>query len=120
MKWSSLKRSLPVLLTVSLIVTNYAWGQLGASTIRGTITDPSGAAVSGASITLTNLETNQSRTQTTNSSGSYAFELVPPGEYRVQIEAKGFRKKVVNSVQALVAAPRRFHRHWRSGRLIRR
>jgi hypothetical protein len=105
MKWSSLKRSLPVLLTVSLIVTNYAWGQLGASTIRGTITDPSGAAVSGASITLTNLETNQSRTQTTNSSGSYAFELVPPGEYRVQIEAKGFRKKVVNSVQALVGSP---------------
>ena len=58
----------------------YLWGQLGASTIRGTITDPSGAAVAGATVTIINLETNLTRTQTTQANGNYSFELIPPGD----------------------------------------
>jgi hypothetical protein len=45
-----------------------------------------------------------SRTQVTKSTGSYSFESIPPGEYKVEIEAKGFRKNVVPRIQALVGS----------------
>ena len=103
MKWSKMKWGLPVLL-ILFVSWTCAWGQLGASTIRGTITDPSGAAVPGATVTITNLQTNMSRTLTTTASGTYSFELIPPGDYKVEIEAKGFKKNVVPRVQALVGS----------------
>src|SRR5690349_15738187 len=102
MKWSLMKWSLPVLLMILLVSGTSVWGQFGASTIRGTITDPSGAVVAGATVTITNLQTNLSRSQVTKSSGSYSFELIPPGEYKVEIEAKGFQRSVVPRIQALV------------------
>src|SRR5215472_4654856 len=102
MKRSTIKWSLPVLVIILFASSTAVWGQFGASTIRGTITDQSGAVVSGATVTITNLQTNLSRSQTTGSTGSYSFELIPPGEYKVEIEAKGFRKNVVPRVQALV------------------
>jgi hypothetical protein len=104
MKWSTLKWILPALLMIPFVATPRVWGQFGASTIRGTVTDPTGAVVSGATVTITNLQTNLSRSQTTKSNGSYSFELIQPGDYKVEIEAKGFRKSVVPRVQALVGA----------------
>lgn len=104
MKWSTVRLVLPVLLLILLLSGTFAWGQLGTSTIRGTITDSSGAAVPGATVTITNLQTNLSRTLTTGSAGGYSFESIPPGEYKVEIEAKGFRKSVVNRVQAQVGS----------------
>jgi hypothetical protein len=104
MKSPTIKLRLRVLLMVFFLSSTWVWGQLGTSTIRGTITDPSGAAVSGASVTITSLQTNLSRTLTTGSAGTYSFESILPGEYRVAIEAKGFRKSVVNRVQALVGS----------------
>ena len=55
------------------------------------------------SVTLTNIGTNTSRTTTSNDVGKYSFEFVQPGDYRVEIEAKGFKKSVLNNVHALVA-----------------
>lgn len=104
MKWSIQKWSLPFLLFVLIASSVHVWGQLGTSTIRGTITDPSGAAVPGATVTITNLQTNLSRTLTTGSAGTYSFESIPPGEYKVEMEAKGFRKSVVSRVQARVGS----------------
>lgn len=104
MKWSRIKWSLPVLVIILFVSRTCVWAQFGASTIRGTITDPSGAAVAGATVTITNLQTNLTRAQATRSSGSYSFELIPPGEYKVEIEAKGFRKNVVPRVKALVGS----------------
>ena len=104
MKSSKMKWSLPVLLIILLASGPCVWAQLGASTIRGTITDPSGAAVAGATVTITNLQTNLTRSQGTRTSGTYSFELIPPGEYKVEIAAKGFRKSVVPRVQALVGS----------------
>jgi len=86
-----------------LLFPGTGWGQTGASTIRGSVKDQSGALVSGATVTLTNLETNAVRTAETTTSGAFAFELVPVGDYEVRIEAKGFRKSIVRPVQALVA-----------------
>ena len=104
MKWSTIKLGLLVLLMIVFLSGTLVWGQLGTSTIRGTITDPSGAAVPGATVTITNLQTNLSRTLTTGPTGSYSFELIPPGEYQVVMEAKGFRKSVVAQVRALVGS----------------
>jgi len=104
MKWATIKLTLPVLLMILLLSATCVWGQLGTSTIRGTITDPSGAALPGATVTITNLQTNLSRTLTTGSAGGYSFESIPPGDYKVEIEAKDFRKSVVNRVQALVGS----------------
>ncbi len=65
MKWSTIKLGLPVLLMILFLSGTFVWGQLGTSTIRGTITDSSGAALPGATVTITNLQTNLSRTLTT-------------------------------------------------------
>ncbi len=70
--------------------------------MRGTVADQQGATVAGATVTLTNAEKNFVRTQTSNESGGYVFTAVPPGTYRIEAEAQGFKKSVVNEVQALL------------------
>ncbi len=62
-----------------------------AGDVTGTITDPSGAAVPNAAITLTNAETNSSQKATTNAEGTYRFAFVPPGAYKVAVSASGFQ-----------------------------
>jgi hypothetical protein len=57
----------------------------------GTVTDPSGAAIAGAKITVTNRATNLSVSTTTNTSGAYSIKELPPGQYDVTAEAGGFR-----------------------------
>jgi carboxypeptidase family protein len=88
-----------------LLCAGSAWAQAGTSNIRGVVTDPSGATVPKATVTITNLRTNFTRTQVTTENGSFAFELIPPGEYRVEVTAQGFSKKVLTPVQALVGLP---------------
>ena len=77
----------------------------GNSAIRGSIKDPQGSVVAGATVTLINPETNFTRTTTSNDSGQYAFETIPPGVYNVEVEAKGFKKAVYTQVSALVSKP---------------
>src|SRR6185369_17309813 len=79
------------------------FGQTGTSSVRGTVVDPQGKVVSGATVTLTNTETNTARNQTNSDSGIFVFEQVPPGPYRLDVEASGFKKAVITNVQALVA-----------------
>jgi len=76
-------------------VSTYA--QYRAS-IQGVITDPQGAIVSGATLTLTNLDTNQKLTATTNDSGVYNFNALPPSRYSLTVEKAGFKKKVLANV----------------------
>lgn len=79
------------------------WGQAGSSAIRGTVTDQTGAIVPGATVTISNAKIGLTRTQTSSAAGTFSFDLISPGEYKVEVEAKGFRKKVINTVRALVA-----------------
>jgi hypothetical protein len=79
-----------------------ALGQTGTSTVRGTVTDPQGNVVAGATVTLSNEAKNFTRTQTTNGEGGYVFTSIPPGTYRLEVEAKGFKKSLVSDVQAQV------------------
>ncbi|MDE3109754.1 MAG: TonB-dependent receptor, partial [Acidobacteriota bacterium] len=66
--------------------------------LTGTLTDPSGAVITGATVTLTNLGTGQARTITTGGNGSYTFSLIPPGNYSVTFSASGFQTLQVPSV----------------------
>ena len=66
--------------------------------VAGTVTDPSGAVIAGASVAATNVATGQSRQTTTDASGSYKFSLLPPGSYSVKFSASGFKTVEVPSV----------------------
>lgn len=63
---------------------------LSTGSINGTVTDPSGAVVSDAKISITNTATGQSVELTSNSSGAFSTGPLPPGTYKVQVTAKGF------------------------------
>lgn len=82
-----------------------AWAQSSATSLRGTVTDPSGAVVVSADITLTNPTTGFSRTQQTDERGDYQFLQVPPGTYAVSAAAAGFGNSRRDNVQLLVNTP---------------
>src|SRR5262249_5349925 len=58
--------------------------------ITGRVTDPSGAVIPGASVTLTNTNTNAVRNVVTTEAGTYTFPSIPPGFYRLRTELAGF------------------------------
>ena len=91
------------LLVVWLVFNSAAAAQSGASSITGTVKDQSGGVVAGATVTLTNVETNAVRTAESSSSGAFGFEIVPVGDYEVTVEATGFRKSVIRPVRAQVS-----------------
>ncbi len=77
-------------------VTRAQSGTTGALT--GTVTDPSGAVIAGATVTATNVGTGQARTDTTDANGSYKFSLLPAGNYSLKISAAGFKTSEIASV----------------------
>jgi hypothetical protein len=74
------------------------WSQTVQGVITGTITDPTGAVVPNATVTITNVGTNISQSTTTGGDGSYRFPLVPPGTYTVEIKATNFATVRVSGV----------------------
>lgn len=64
----------------------------GTGSLQGTVTDPSGAVVSGATVTATNTGTNAASTQQTTGAGAYSIAALPPGTYTVSVTATGFQK----------------------------
>jgi hypothetical protein len=78
-----------VLCALFLGVSIQAFGQ--SATIVGTVTDPSGAAVASATITITHVETSQAYRLTTNSDGQYVAPDLPIGHYNIKVEAAGFK-----------------------------
>jgi hypothetical protein len=75
------------------------------SQLNGSVTDPSGAAVAGAKITLTNPATGLERTTTSNGTGLYQFLDVPPGNYRLEATASGFASYQASKVTLVVNTP---------------
>jgi len=93
-----------VALMLLLVCAGAAWGQATTS-LRGTVTDPSGGAVSGATVTLTNAESKISRSATTTEDGAYQFTFLPPGTYSLKITATGFQTYERTGVALLVSTP---------------
>lgn len=74
---------------VSLTALSFA--QVGDAELSGVVTDPSGAPVAGAKVSLTNEESGVNRAEVTDSEGRYRFPALAPGRYSLKTEASGFR-----------------------------
>ena len=94
------------LIILSLLVPASLAAQTHRASVRGTVYDPKGAAIPGASISLTSLETGDIRSATTNSDGEYAISSLPPGDYDIKIQSQGF-ESFVQKVALLVNQERR-------------
>jgi hypothetical protein len=88
-----------------LAVGALAWAQSGTTSLRGTVSDPSGATVSAAKVTLTNAERGFTRSVTTGNTGGYEFLQLQPGTYQLMVETPGFRQAEQKHVQLLVDTP---------------
>ena len=97
--------SLIVLWLVVLTCAGVALAQAGRTTIKGVVKDQQGNVVPGATINLTSVDKNFARTQVSSSDGGYTFSAIPPGAYKVEVEANGFKKFLLGRVEALVDTP---------------
>jgi Carboxypeptidase regulatory-like domain/TonB-dependent Receptor Plug Domain len=92
------------LLLFALLFSLPLIAQKTTGTIRGTVTDPSGAVVAGAQVTVTNVNTAASRTATTGAEGLYAFTDLQPGIYDVKVSHAKFRESVTKGVELNVSS----------------
>src|SRR5580693_3005043 len=83
------------------------WAQSFRGTIQGTVTDSSGAALVGATVTVHNIDTGVDRITNTTTDGGYLMPELPVGTYDVIVEMSGFQKSKVAGVAVAVAAERR-------------
>ncbi|MBV9405558.1 MAG: carboxypeptidase regulatory-like domain-containing protein, partial [Acidobacteriaceae bacterium] len=81
-----------VFVTAFALSTSLVWAQTSTGSIVGTVSDASGAAIPGASVTLTNTGTAERRTLTSDSSGNYQFVNLLPGSYKLEVENRGFKR----------------------------
>src|SRR6202043_3898404 len=92
------------LLIVSIVaLTTLVQAQYGAS-LEGTVTDKSGAVIGGATVTITNQATGVSRNSVTGDSGFYRITGLPPGRYKVEVDAPSFKKSTKANVDVAVEA----------------
>jgi hypothetical protein len=87
-----------ILALLVLFLTSAVFASGPTGTITGTVTDPSGAVIRKARITVLNEATNAIRDAETNDDGDFTVALLPPGRYRVTAESPGFRKSVFSDV----------------------
>ncbi len=74
-----------------LLIAACALGQGGNASMSGTVSDPTGATISDAHVTMIQVGTEVKRSATTNASGQFTISSLPPATYRVAVEAKGFK-----------------------------
>lgn len=77
---------------------------VSSATLKGTVLDPTAAAVAGATVTVSNLERGITKTATTGNDGTYQIPLLPPGTYRVEVAFEGFDKAVANNVEMTIGS----------------
>ncbi|HEY3040814.1 MAG TPA: TonB-dependent receptor [Pyrinomonadaceae bacterium] len=99
-----------IILSLFVLLGLYATGaaQEGTGRVIGTVTDEKGAVVSGATITVTNVDTKASRTTTTGSDGNFEVLLLRIGSYQVTAEQSGFKKAVSETEKLQINQALRF------------
>jgi hypothetical protein len=85
-------RAILIAVVVLLVVTSVVVAQTNKGGISGTVVDPNGAAVPGATVIITNAGTGQKVTVTTSESGAFSVQSLDPVTYRVLVEAPGFNQ----------------------------
>src|SRR5215472_16842658 len=104
-----------ITLALILLVAVNLSAQTFRGTILGTITDPSGAVVAGAKVTVKNTGTGLERTTETSGDGSYSVPELPIGSYNVTVSQTGFQTFVASGVTVDVAAERRVDASLKAG-----
>ena len=89
---------------VWLCFTSSAVAQFRTS-IQGVVTDPTGAVIPGATLTLKNLSTNETITRTSDAAGVYNFNALPADRFQLTVERNGFKKKVLDQLQLIPEQP---------------
>src|SRR5258706_10535374 len=101
-----LKNSLQILVVCLAVMSCYSTAmsqaQSNAADLQGSVRDPKGAVVAGATVTARNTATNSSRDTTTNDDGFYKITNLSPGEYEVTVKAQNYKTAVVPSVKITV------------------
>lgn len=87
----------------ALLLTLPGLAQESRGRIIGRVADASDALIPGARVTIANMATNVTATATTNSAGNFNVPFLLPGEYRIQVEATGFKRYVQDGVQVRVS-----------------
>lgn len=86
-----------IFLVILTSLTN-SFGQEFRGTVTGTVSDPNGAAVAGATVVVKNAATNVSQTVTTNEEGSYTVPFLLPGKYSISVTNEGFKTSTQENV----------------------
>lgn len=94
-----------LLVSVLLAFVGAAFPQASSSSLQGAVTDPSGSALPGAVVVLTNNESKLQRSSVTGLEGEYRFLALPPGTYTLTVNAKGFARYTQTEIQLLVNTP---------------
>jgi hypothetical protein len=105
MTWSAIQRKSICVFILALCICAVAFGQTGTTSLRGVVTDKTGAAIVGASVQVSNAETGLARATNTGGNGEYEFLALPPGRYTLTVEKQNFRKHEQSNVQLLVNLP---------------
>src|ERR1700684_4309655 len=79
-------------LALAAVTCVSGFGQPLTGSVTGILSDPSGARIAGARVTIRDVATNETRNTTADASGSYSITSLTPGTYEVTAEATGFRK----------------------------
>lgn len=88
-----------IIVLFSLVLSIHTAAQTSKGTIAGTVTDPSGASVTNATVTVRGLQNGETRTVTTGSNGEYRITAVLPGLYEVKATAQGFAELLLDHVE---------------------
>src|SRR5712692_3829346 len=96
--------SVLVILAIAVLSASPAYAQVSGATLSGTITDPSGAAIAGAKVSIANTATGITRDVTTDSAGLYAAPNLLPGPYEVTAAASGFSTTKQSGITLTVGA----------------
>src|SRR5579864_5766733 len=94
-----MRRILVSVFVVASIFVYSAAAQTNRGSIRGTITDQSGGVVENATVTITNLGTNETFFMTTSKTGTYSVSDLDPVTYRIEVEAAGFTRALLEPVK---------------------
>ncbi len=93
------------LITVLMAVSGGAFAQTSSTSLQGTVSDPSGSAIQGATVVLVNAGSGAGRTAITGGQGEYNFLGLPPGTYTLTVTGKGFTRYEQKELQLLVNTP---------------
>jgi hypothetical protein len=105
MTWSAIQRTSICLFILALFACTATFAQTGTTSLRGVVTDKTGAAIVGATVTISSLETGSQRETKTGSNGEYEFLALPPGKYTLAVERENFQKYEQVNLNLLVNLP---------------